>query len=473
LYFGFLAAVMSVPAMLAYTAWRVAPRDRTRALLSGTAAIAAAGACVAIAIGVTFPAVFVHWAGLGFAEEALDQHSARWWSYLLPTASQPWLGAMARGVWRGAGIDVGLLEQQVSLGVGVIALAAVQIVQALQGRRALHDSWVVPLTVTAGVAVILSLPPSLAMGTINLPLPSQLLSTVAPMFRAYARLGAIVSLMVTTLAGGGFAILAADRAGSGRWLAAILLALAIFEYLPGGPLSRDVLPTSAHRWLAARPNVRAFDCVLPTPGRTAGVAALMGAEVTFPAASLADCVEPGFAAKLAAFGVTHLVIRRDSPAGQWLEDGGEFDGVRMVHRAADGSVFEVNASRPVVSVTDSAGFYPREFFRADSWRWMGATGSLTLLNSNAAPVSGTFDVDVEPFMAARHLRILIDDRPVAAIDATTRGTYPIGPLTLAPGLHTVTLDSDGVSTPVPTGATTADPRQLSLRLRAWQWRPSP
>jgi hypothetical protein len=233
-----------------------------------------------------------------------------------------------------------------------------------------------------------------------------------------------------------------------------------------------VLPTSAHRWLAGRPGIRVFDCVAPTPGRTAGVSRLMGADITFPAAPLDDCVEPGFAAKLAAFGFTHLLIRRDSAAGQWLADGGQFDDVRAVHAAADGTVFEVSSSKPSVYVTEAAGFYPREFFRADSWRWMGRTGALMLINGSRSPANGTFDLDLEPFLRARELRILVDHRAVSTIMAAARETHSIGPLTLTPGLHTIALESDGASTPPPTRGMAGDTRELSLRLRGWQWRPS-
>ena len=470
-YFGFLTAVMAVPALLAYASWRVEPaRARTRALAWGGGTIVAAGACVAMAIAVAMPMVFTNWRGLGFAEEALDQHSARWWSYLLPAASHPLLGPLSLGVWRSAGIDVGLLEQQVSLGIGLIALAAVQIAHAWHPGRARTRTWAMPLAITAAVAAVFSLPPALTVGPVTIPMPSQILYFLAPMFRAYARFGVIVSLMVTTLAGGGFAVLLADRVKWGRAVAVALLALAVFEYLPSRHLSRDVLPTSAHRWLAGATDARVFDCVAPTPGRTAAVSSLMGVDVRFPAGPLADCAEPGFAAKLAAFDLTHLIVRRDSPAGQWLADGGQIDGLRMAHAAPDGSVFEVAASTPQVYVTDSAGLYPREFFRADSWRWMGRTGSLTMLNSGGLPAAGSFDLDIEPFMAARQIHVRVDERLVETITATARETHSIGPVTLTPGLHTLTLESDGASVPPAAGGVTADPRQLSLRLRRWKWR---
>jgi hypothetical protein len=195
-----------------------------------------------------------------------------------------------------------------------------------------------------------------------------------------------------------------------------------------------MLPTSAHRWLAGATSVRAFDCVAPTPGRTAGVASLMGIDLTFPAGPLDDCAEPGFAGKLAAFSLTHLLVRRDSAAGQWLADGGQIDGLRLAHAAPDGSVFEVAASKPQVYVTDSAGFYTREFFRGDSWRWMGRTGSLTMLNGSGSAAAGSFDLDIEPFMAARQIHVRVDDRLVETITATARETHSIGPVTLTPGL---------------------------------------
>jgi hypothetical protein len=91
-----------------------------------------------------------------------------------------------------------------------------------------------------------------------------LLYEVAPMFRAYARFGVVVGLMIAMLAGAGAAWL--WPASTGRRAVLLLLGLAVLEYAPFPPWRwRDVLPTRAHRWLAAQSGaVRVLDCVPPS-----------------------------------------------------------------------------------------------------------------------------------------------------------------------------------------------------------------
>ena len=79
------------------------------------------------------------------------------------------------------------------------------------------------------------------------------------MFRSYARFGVIVQLMAAVLAGVGISRLLARGTGAARAICAALVALAIAEYAVWPPaLSRDVLPTAAHRWVMQQTARRAF-----------------------------------------------------------------------------------------------------------------------------------------------------------------------------------------------------------------------
>lgn len=482
-YLGFVTGVIAPVAALSYFVLRYGQSQRA-ASLGWTAAALAAAATIAIAsVWLAWPQVLSSRSVYAFPPDALDQHSARWWSYMLPPLAHPVLRDVSASIWKADGINLGLLEQQVSLGVAVGALALVPLLayapkswrrQTATSSAGGRIAAAAPaLAVTAGVALLCSLGPDITIGALNIPMPSRLLYEIAPMFRAYARFGVIVSLMVTTLAGAGVALLLERRSRTSTGIAVGLLALAAFEYVPALPMSRDVLPTSAHRSLADAASVRVLDCTTPTAGATAGVPWLMRPEVVFSSGPLADCGESDLGAKLAAFGFTHLLIRLDSAAASWIASGGVPDGVREFGRMRDASIFEVTATKPSLYVTELSGFYPREYSQRDSWRWMGPRGTLTVLNITHGPVTATLDVELEAFGAERRIEVSLDDAPVGTLRVGGKPEWhTIGPLTLPIGSHTIACVSDATLRPALTLEGSTDDRPLSMRLRRWRWQTS-
>src|SRR5207253_11371224 len=81
------------------------------------------------------PAVLQNRSAFAFPRAHLFRYSAKWWSYLLPPVGQPLLGAAARRDWDRFGIHDGLLEQQVSVGWGFVALGLIAVVQWLVRAR--------------------------------------------------------------------------------------------------------------------------------------------------------------------------------------------------------------------------------------------------------------------------------------------------------------------------------------------------
>ena len=109
---------------------------------------------------------------------------------------------LASRFWTGAGVDRGLLEQQVSLGWGVMALALMAIAgwwARAEPTTALTRAPI--LAVVAAIAIVCSLSPETAIGPFTVMRPSALLSDLLPMFRSYARFGVVVQLMAVLLAG--------------------------------------------------------------------------------------------------------------------------------------------------------------------------------------------------------------------------------------------------------------------------------
>lgn len=476
-YFGFVAAVVAPVAALAY-AWLTPPTSpasaRSRAVWP-LATLAVVGVVLLGAVWRWFPPLIENPQAFAFPEEALDQHAARWWSYLLPPAGHVLFGDASSAIWRAGGIGQGLLEQQLSLGIAAIALAATSL---LIGRASLAATFTSghaqALVATAVFAAVCSLPPQLTVGPLTVPMPSALLYHLAPMFRAYARFGVIASLMVTTLAGAGFVLLLERRSKRATTVAIGLLVVACLEYFPPLPASRDALPTSAHRSLANDNGVRLFDCTVATTGATAGVSLLMRAQVHFPASPLGDCADPELGAKLAAFGFTTLLVRRDTDAGEWLTDGGQIAGVRALRTYEDGLVFEVRPGKPPLYTTEISGFYPREYRGRDTWRWLGQAGAMSVISLEPGPMVFRLEIDVEAYADTRRLRVTIDDQDVDIIVVTTvRQSATTAPFTLTPGVHTIRFESDGTRIPTQQGGGAIDTRPLSVRVFGWQWRRSP
>jgi len=142
------------------------------------------------------------------------------------------------------------------------------------------------------------------------------------------------------------------RAGTKRarivWVALVALAACEYTVSPSA-LSRDVLPTSAHRWVVQQgDSVRALDCTALNQ-ESASVPWLTGYRVTMLGGTINDCTDANLARKLAANGYTHLLVRRDTADGQWFANHPLPDGLRVAARFDDGLVFSVMAqTRPTL-----------------------------------------------------------------------------------------------------------------------------
>jgi hypothetical protein len=267
----------------------------------------------------------VNGAAFGFARDDLFRYSAKWWGYLVPPVEHPVLGGIAEHVWAAAGVRDGLLEQQVSLGWGLVALGLIAVLAWMRRDRQMSD---VPILATvAVVALVCSLSPERAIGPFTFTRPSAVLYRVVPMFRAYARFGVVVQLMAALLAGIGAERLWRSGTRRARIACVALLTLAAAEYAVWPPaLWRDALPTTAHRWVARQPDrVHVLDCA-PLTSESESVQWLSGYRISLSAEGFDDCTEPNFPDKLSAAGYTHLLVRRDTSEGRRFASRGHSRG---------------------------------------------------------------------------------------------------------------------------------------------------
>ena len=177
-YAGLIAAVITPAAVAAY--WLVTRRENTGS--TRRLAITAGVLLIVAAIGVAYAStVVVDRAALAFPRAELFRYSAKWWSYLVPPVAHPLLGATAHRVWNAVDIREGLLEQQVSLGWGIVALGLIAVFRWLPGVRSANGSerrWPASLTrvpilvVVAVVALVCSLSPERTIGSFTFVRPS-------------------------------------------------------------------------------------------------------------------------------------------------------------------------------------------------------------------------------------------------------------------------------------------------------------
>lgn len=473
-YAGLVAAVLSPVALVAYgLAWPRRPGDSwlRRVVLTGLV-LAAAAAAGLLLVHLFAPAVLLRPGSVAFARADLFTWSAKWWSYLVPPVEHPLLGSAVREFWARRGIGASLLEhQQVGVGWSLLALGAVPLWRWLRGDRDSLAARSAPVLVAlAGAALLCSLSPERRIGPLMFVRPSALLYEVAPMFRAYARFGAMVGLMVALAAGAGTVMLWRRPGSAGRRAAALLLGLALLEFAPFPPWRwRDVLPTRAHRWLAAQPgSLRVLDCVPASRVSDVMVPSLFRHRVSLLGApSLDDCGEPRLADKLAAMGYTHVVVRRDSASGRWLSTNPP-EGLARGPEFPESWIEVVQAERPQVYVGALLGFQPREYEGATTWRWMEQTGALRVIATREA-AAAVLELDLKAFPRDRSVEIFLDGRRLGEVQVAgewRRYELPLG--RLVPGDSLLTLACRGPASVADDVLGNGDPRALGLAVGSWR-----
>ena len=472
---GLIAAVITPVAIAAYwLVMRPVTRRPAHGLSVTVVSLALIAACGIAYASYAAGAVVSNPEAFAFPRADLFLYSAKWWSYLLPPVEHPVLGMTAHRVWTAAGVNEGLLEQQVSLGWGIVALGLIAIgrwLWLIRNRQSACGVRVPILVAVALVALLCSLSPERAIGAFTFVRPSAFLYDVVPMFRSYARFGVVVQLMAVLLAGIGVDFL--RRAGTRRAqvVCVALVTLAAVEYVVAPwALWRDVLPTMAHRWVMQQPGGnRAFDCT-PLDHESASIQWLTRDRVALAGSSSTDCTEPNLPHTLAAAGYAHLLVRRDTVAGQWFAARPPPEGLRVAATFDDGQVFFVTAPQPTVYTSAMTGFFPREHDADWSWRWMGTDAAWTIVNTSSRAVVAGIGVELSAFHRARRMELLFDGQPAQALVVDPlRRVYQIGPLTVPPGSHELGVHSAESPSIADDLLKNGDPRALSFAVGTWRW----
>ena len=477
-YGGLIAAVITPFAIGTY--WLARSRFGPRPARHLAVTVAALAALVAAALAFVVwhaPALISDRAAFAFTHDDLFTYSAKWWGYLVPPVAHPLLGGVAGRIWSGARVSDGLLEQQVSLGWSVVALALVAIAGWISGTAqrepgnapacALPSPVVPVLAALALVGLVCSLSPERAIFGVRVMRPSALLYPILPMFRSYARFGVVVQLMTALLAGIGVARLLARGT---RWSGAActgLIILAIAEYaVSPAAMSRDVLPTDAHRWVMRQALAwRVFDCS-PITLASASVAWLTHGRIVSSGTDT-DCAEPQIAARLQADGFTHLLVA-NSWQRTWLRQHPLLAGVRPEAQFDAADVLSLDPQAPIYT-RDMTGFSPREHDERTTWRWMGDNASwLIVTPTPLAHVS--LRLDLRAFHIIRPMKVQLDDGQTRQLDVDPEvRTYIVGPFALGAGSHRLTFHSIVPANEANAVLGNGDLRLLSMAVGPWEW----
>ena len=469
-YSALLLAAMTPFAVLLF--WLAAARDgeppATRNIGSTVAVLLAAAGAGLLWLAYAIPVLFVRPSAFAVSRYELSQFSARWWSYLIPPVDHPLLGRWAGRIWMNDGVGAGLVEQQVYVGWSLLALASVALAEWWRVRDEPRRAYVPSLVALAGLAALCSLSPDSGVGSLATIAPAALLYRIAPMFRAYARFAVLVQLFTSVLAGAGLAALWKNPRALTRAAAVLLLAALAVEYAPIQRW-RDVLPTTAHRWLARHGGGQpAFDCSAETLAEQA-TSWLAGYTIGYLQPAVSDCGEPELATKLNALTYRYLVVRHDGKDGQWLA-AHRRRGLEVVYRAADAEVMAIEADDRRIYIAESDGLFSREYGAERTWRWMGRQATMVMVNAGATRRTAALGLELAAFARPRHVTVSLDGAPISALTASpVPAVFEVGPLALSPGRHELTIRS--VEPPIKAapleGGT--DTRPLALALGDWRW----
>lgn len=472
LYGGLVAAAITPVAVAAYwfaTRHRFPQPGRRLGVTVG--ALAALGVAGLLYMTWAVPAALADGAPAVANRADLFLYSAKWWSYLVPPVVHPLLGAAAARLWSHAGVGVGLLEQQVSLGGSILWLALIAGISWRLRRTATPaGASVAVLGVIAATALLCSLSPERTIGSVTLVRPAAWLYEVAPMFRSYARFGVIVQLMVALLAGIGVDILWQAGTWRARIACAALVVLAAAEYTVWpSHLWRDALPTAAHRWVMQQPpGGRVLDCQ-PRSQESDSVEWLTGRRIVGQTAGLTDCGEPGLAPKLATLGYTHMLVRRGTPGADEAPPEAR-DGFRLDAGFADSRLYAVTAGRPAVYTSIVSGLSPREHDAEWSWRWMESEAAWVVVNTTGLAVAATLDLELSGFAHERWVTLALNTVAVQdLLVEPARKRYRVGPLVIQPGAHELRFGTSQPPTIADDLVHNGDRRALSIAVGTWAW----
>jgi len=133
-YGALIGAVVTPVAITAY--WCAMPREQRAWRSLAAPSLLLLGLCLATytLLRITLPSFLTDAWQPRNPPGDLVRYSAYWEAYVLPPVDHTVVGSFSRSVWDAIGVNVGLVEQQLSVGIGLIGLALLALWRSLHDR---------------------------------------------------------------------------------------------------------------------------------------------------------------------------------------------------------------------------------------------------------------------------------------------------------------------------------------------------
>jgi hypothetical protein len=350
---------------------------------------------------------------------ALNTYSARPWEYVVPDAQSPLFGGDTANFLETHIHGSNAAESTLYVGVTVILLALVAC-WALVRRRLpprLAAS-VLVLALIALAALITSAPPEARVFGVLVPFPGHFIAKVTTTWRVYARFVILAMLALAALAGVGLHVLVRRRswwvAGAILLCASVLVPLDLWSRL-GGRTNTIEVPR-LYSELGRQPaGLVASYPLTPVGENNYGElffrnvvkkpminGYLEGTAEERRALSLADLSDPSTAPRLAALGVSYVIVEATPPGYGLAPPGRPGRGFRLLYDESYGAVYRVTAapSGPALA-TPGEGFGEDEPSPTGTFNWLLSPSGTVEFAGHCVHCDGVLTMTIASFAKPR------------------------------------------------------------------------
>lgn len=420
----------------------------------------------------------------------LIMFSARPWDYLIPSPDNPIVGGIVSPFVYSHMHGSNPAEQTLFLGYTTMILAFLAVILTAARRRnrinndilQRNQLYIFGFAVSAFVALVISAPPYIPVGKYQIPLFSSFAFELAPMFRVYARFGAIVLLCSIVVASFAVAFFTERLQKRGRILLSILLVCAVIAEFANVPPFRVTIvdnPAPVYSWLQQQPGdfiVAEYPIVVPdSPILQEYVFAqrwhvkrlLNGAQSKTEAESFTSLIEDiskqTTPPKLKRMGIKYLIVHWDKyDVGRPSEIA---SGLRLKRNfPTNTSVYEVIAKPMDTLVMPLSGFGAPEKQKDGSyWRWTGDKATISVTNYTKKTITGGLVFKALSFSKVRTLAIIQSGRPAQRIAVTIKPQqFQVMNLVFPPGRSVLTLETNETAQVIDSVLHNGDERRVSI-----------
>jgi hypothetical protein len=386
--------------------------------------------------------------------ENLYVYSTRGWEYLVPSIDNPILGKFFKSFITSNLHGSNIAEITVYLGYIPLLLsffglffwfktknsdnlqANIQTITVNNNKKDYKSkfinerlSFAIPfLSISAIVWIILSLPPSIGIGSFTILMPTYFLHKIFPMFRVYSRMAVLVILSTSLLAGLGLRfIIEKIKKIKIRYIIIVLIMVLIFiEFInipPYKTINAEKIPP-VYSWLKEQPKdliIAEYPMVEIDYGlfytykyyqRIHFKKIINGSEKD---KIMSDLEDPYSTWLLNKIGVDYIIIHENRYKKELLPILGNLKTLELVKNFGDDKIYKITNELIPLSVHLKEGFYGVEIWSNAKWQWLGQKkGTLEIINFSPGNlnVNLSFYYKVFPDNFNRNLSLYLNNNKI-------------------------------------------------------------